>query len=70
MKIDSWAMSAVSVLSSTENEYVMKSFHFATSWYFSLVESCRIRSTTVFLVRLTLENDCLFFWAHHRITNV
>ncbi|CAB1442783.1 unnamed protein product [Pleuronectes platessa] len=37
MKIDSWAVSEVSVLSSTAREYAMKSFPFPTSccWRFA-----------------------------------
>ena len=42
--------------SSTTREYVVK----PTSWSFRLVESCWIRSATVFPGRLTLESSCLF----------
>lgn len=62
-KIDSWAMSDVSVLSSTAREYAMKSFPFLTSCSFMLVESWSTRSATVFLLRLTFE-ELSFVWAH------
>ena len=59
MKIDSWAVSDVSVLSSTVREYAMNCFPFSVSCCFQLVESSHTRSATVFLLRLTFKKACL-----------
>ena len=64
MKIDSWAVSEVSVLSSTAREYAMKAFPFPTSCCWRLAARWRTWSATVFRLRLTFKNACLFFWAH------
>ena len=60
MKTASWAVSDVSLLSSTARENATKSFPFSISCSYRLVARSHVRSATVFLLRLTFENACLF----------
>src|SRR4029434_3559444 len=59
MKIDSWAVSDVSLLSSTAREYAMKSFPFPISCCCRSVARSHSQSAMVFLLRLTFKNACL-----------
>ena len=59
MKIDSWAVSDVSLLSSTAREYAMKYFPFPISCCCRSVARSHTQSATVFLLRLTFKNACL-----------
>lgn len=65
MKIDSWAISDVSVLSSTR-EYGMKSSPFPTSYSFRLVESWYTHSAWCFCSssRLTMVAFCQGIFCH------
>ena len=56
MKIDSWAVSDVSLLSSTAREYAMKSFPFPIRCCCRSVARSHTQSATVFLLRLTFKN--------------
>src|SRR4029434_5112030 len=59
MKIDSWAVSDVSLLSSTAREYAIKSFPFPISCCCRLMARSHTQSATLFLLRLTFKNACL-----------
>src|SRR4029434_1850221 len=59
MKIDSWAVSDVPLLSSTAREYAMKSFPFPISCCCRSIARSHTQSATVFLLRLTFKNACL-----------
>ena len=66
MKIDSWAVSDVSLLSSTAREYATKSFPFFISCLCRLAENSQTRSATVFRFRLTFKKFC--FLSEHTMS--
>lgn len=62
MKMASCAVSVVSALSSTATEYSIKSFPFSINSACKSKTRSHIQSATVFVLKPTFENACVFLW--------